>query len=135
MKKILIGGHEQSFRSDLRTLLELDGFHIQETSRPGEALKKVLEEKFDVIVLHLQLDLDNTLSTLAFSAIRMVDRELPVIIVTDNAETLSSIVPVIHEAFKHFQTPVDPKEIVGAVKEAINVKFDSQQISLKGLTS
>jgi two-component system response regulator HydG len=132
MKKILIGGHEQSFRRDLRTLLELDGFHMQEASRPGEALKKVLEEKFDVIVLHLQLDLDSTLSTLAFSAIRMVDRELPVIIVTDNAETLSSIVPVIHEAFKHFQTPVDPKEIVGAIKEAIKVKLDSQQTSLKG---
>ncbi len=132
MKKILIGGHEQSFKNDLRTLLELDGFHMQEASKPGEALKKVLEEKFDVIVLHLQLDLDNTLSTLAFSAIRMVDRELPVIIVTDNAETLSSIVPVIHEAFKHFQTPVDPKEIVGAIKEAIKVKFDSQQTSLKG---
>ncbi|MEE9604326.1 MAG: response regulator [Candidatus Scalindua sp.] len=132
MKKILIGGHEQSFKNDLRTLLELDGFQMQEASKPGEALKKVLEEKFDVIVLHLQLDLDNTLSTLAFSAIRMVDRELPVIVITDNAETLSSIAPVVHEAFKHFHTPVDPKEIVGAIKEAINVKFDSQQTSLKG---
>jgi DNA-binding response OmpR family regulator len=71
MKKILIGGHEQSFRSDLKTLLELDGFHMQEASRPSEALKKVLEENFAVVVLHLQLD--NMLSTLAFSAIRMRD--------------------------------------------------------------
>jgi DNA-binding NtrC family response regulator len=130
MKKILIGGHEQSFRSDLKTLLELDGFHMQEASRPSEALKKVLEENFAVVVLHLQLD--NMLSTLAFSAIRMVDKELPIIVVIDSEESLSSIASVIHEAFKHFQTPVDPKEIVGAIKEAINVKFDSQQISLKG---
>jgi DNA-binding NtrC family response regulator len=130
MKKILVVDLEQSFRSDLRTLLELDGFHMQEASRPTEALKKVLEEKFDVVVLHLQLD--NMLSTLTFSSIRMADRELPIIVVTDNAETLSSIAPVIHDAFKHFQTPVDPKEIVGAIKEAINVKFNSQQTSLKG---
>jgi DNA-binding NtrC family response regulator len=126
MKKILVGSHEQSFRSDLRTLLDLDGFHMQEASRPIKALKKVLEEKFDVVVLHLQLHLDNMISTLAFSAIRMIDRELPVIVVTDNAETLSSMASVIHEAFKHFQTPVNPKEIVGAIKEAVNVKFDSQ---------
>ncbi len=126
MKKILVGSHEQSFRSDLRTLLDLDGFHMQEASRPIKALKKVLEEKFDVVVLHLQLHLDNMISTLAFSAIRMIDRELPVIVVTDNAETLSSMASVIHEAFKHFHTPVDPKEIVGAIKEAVNVKFDSQ---------
>ncbi len=130
MKKILVGSHQQSFRSDLRTLLELDGFHMQEASRPSEALKKVLEDKYDVVVLHLQLD--NVLNTLAFSTIRMVDRELLVIVVTDNAETLSSIAPVFHEAFKHFQIPVDPKEIVGAIREAINVKFDSQQTSLKG---
>ncbi len=130
MKKILVVDLEQSFRSDLRTLLELDGFHMQEASRPTEVLKKVLEEKFDVVVLHLQLD--NMLSTLTFSAIRMADRELPIIVVTDNAETLSSIASVIHDAFKHFQTPVDLKEIVGAIKEAINVKFDSQQTSLKG---
>ncbi len=70
--------------------------------------------------------------TLVFSTIRTIDKELPVIVVTDNAETLSSIASVIHDAFKHFQTPVDPKEIVGAIKEAINVKFDSQQTSLKG---
>ena len=126
MKKILVGSHEQSFRSDLRTLLDLDGFHMQEASRPIKALKKVLEEKFDVVVLHLQLHLDNMISTLAFSAIRMIDRELPVIVVTDNAETLSSMASVIHEAFKHFQAPVNPKEIVGAIKEAVNVKFDSQ---------
>ncbi len=130
MKKILVVDLEQSYRSDLRTLLELDGFHMQEASRPSEAVKKVLEEKFDVVVLHLQLD--NILSTLTFSAIRMADRKLPIIVVTDNAETLSSIAPVIHEAFKHFHTPVDPKEIVGAIKEAIKVKFDSQQTSLKG---
>ena len=126
MKKILVGSHKQAFRSDLRTLLDLDGFHMQEASRPIKALKKVLEEKFDVVVLHLQLHLDNMISTLAFSAIRMIDRELPVIVVTDNAETLSSMASVIHEAFKHFQTPVNPKEIVGAIKEAVNVKFDSQ---------
>ncbi len=130
MKKILVVDLEQSFRSDLRTLLELDGFHMQEASRPSEAVKKVLEEKFDVVVLHLQPD--NMLITLTFSAIRTADRELPIIVVTDNAETLSSIAPVIHDAFKHFQTPVDPKEIVGAIKEAIKVKFDSQQTSLKG---
>ncbi|MFQ5714088.1 MAG: response regulator [Candidatus Scalinduaceae bacterium] len=117
-KKILICDHEDLFRSSLRKSLESDGFSVHDISRASEALKYVLKEKYDAIVLSLQPN--STISTLAFSAIRAVDKELPVIVVADSEESFSSVSSIIHEAFGYFRKPADCGEIKVAINEAIN---------------
>jgi len=117
MTKILICDHEYSFRSSLRRSLESDGFSVHDISSSSEALKYVLKEKFDAIVLNLQPN--NMISTLAFSAIRRIDKELPVIVVTDSEESLSSVSSIIHDAFGYFRKPADCGEIKTAINEAI----------------
>ncbi len=109
MAKVLVCDHEYSFRSSLRKLLESDGFSVHDISRSSEALKYVLKEKFDAIVFNLQPD--NMISSLVFSAIRTIDKELPVIVITDSEESLSSVSSIIHETFRYFRKPVGYKEI------------------------
>jgi DNA-binding NtrC family response regulator len=105
-------------------VLKSKGFYVQEASRPSEAVKYVLKEMFDAIVFNLQSDDMN--GTQIFSAIRAIDCKLPVIVVTDNNEPLSSVSSIIHESFRLFQKPVDCNEIEEAIREAVKVKADNK---------
>ena len=124
MAKVLVCDHEISFRSSLGKLLESDGFSVHDISSSSEALKYVLKEKFDAIVFNLQPD--NMISTLVFSAIRTIDKELPVIVITDSDESLSSVSSIIHETFRYFRKPIGYKEIKAAINETIILKLNNE---------
>ena len=124
MQKILICDPDDLFRCNLRNVLELKGFDVQEASRPSEAVKYVLKEEYGAVVFNLQSDDLNGVQI--FSAIRTIDYKLPVIVVTDNNVALSSVSSIIYESFKLFQKPVDCNEIEEAVREAVQVKANSK---------
>jgi DNA-binding NtrC family response regulator len=118
--KVLICDPDALFRSDLRYVLESKGFVVQEASRSSEAIKSVLKEKFGVVIFNLQSEDLNGVQI--FSAIKMIDYKLPVIIVTEGDVTLSSVSSVIYESFKLIQKPVGYNEIVEAIRDAVQVK-------------
>ncbi len=124
MQKILICDPDELFRCNLRSVLKSKDFYIQEASRPSEAVKYVLKEKFNVIVFSLQSEDMNGIQI--FSAIKAIDYKLPVIVITDSDEPLSSVSSIIHESFRLFQKPVDSKEIKEAIRDAVNVKADNK---------
>jgi len=124
MHNVLICDHEESFRCELRDVLESKGFSVQEVSRPSEAVKYVLKQRFVVVIINLQSDDLNGVQV--FSAIKTIDYKLPVIVVTDSNVALSSVSSIIHESFKLFQKPVDCNEIEEAVREAIQMKANSK---------
>ncbi len=119
MQKILICDPDKLFRWNLGYVLETKGFVVQEASRPSEAVKYVLKEKFDAVVFNMQPEDFNGMQI--FSAIKSIDNKLPIIIVTDGDVALSSVSSIIHESFKLFQKPVDYYEIVMAVRDAVLV--------------
>ena len=120
MEKVLICDPDTLFRSNLKYVLESNGFVVQEASRPSEAVKHVLREGFDAIIFNMQAaDLNGVQ---IFSVLKTIDYKLPVIIVTDHDVTLSSVSSIIHESFRLFQKPVGHKEIVEAVQDAVLVK-------------
>ena len=117
MQNILIYDSEESFRYKLRDALESKGFYVQEVSRPSEAVKYVLMQRFEAVVFCLDsVDMD---SVSLLSAIREIDNKLPVIIVTGSNVSLSSVSSIIHEFFSLFQKPVDCNEIEEAIREAV----------------
>lgn len=120
MAKILIYDHEYLFGSDFKKSLEMDGFSVQETSRLSEVLQYILKEKYDAAILNLQTK--NVDSTQVFSAIKMIDNKLQIIIVADNEEPLSSVSSIIYEAFRYFRKPVDYKEIKDTIHKAVLIK-------------
>ncbi len=120
MQKILICDSDELFRCNLRSVLESNGFYAQEASRPSEAVKYVLKEKFNAIIFSLQSDDMNGIQI--FSAIKAINYKLPVIVVTYSNDPLSSVSSIIHESFRLFQKPVDCNEIEEAIREAVNVK-------------
>ena len=65
-----------------------------------------------------------------FSAIKAIDYKLPVIVVIDSNEPLSSVSSIIHESFRLFQKPVDYNEIEESVREAVSVKAENNDMFL-----
>lgn len=124
MHKILICDSDELFRCSLMNALNTEDFYVQETSKPTEAIKRVLNEMFDALVYSLQSDDINGIQI--FSAIRAVDYKLPVIVITDSNGSLSSVSSIIHESFRLFQKPVDCNEIEEAVREAVRVKANDK---------
>lgn len=124
MQKVLICDPDKLFRSNLRYVLESKDLLVQEASRPSEAVKYILETGFDAVIFNLRSEDLNGMQI--FSAIKTIDYELPVIVVTDSNVTLSSVSSIIHESFKLFQKPVDCNEIEAAVREAVQVKANSK---------
>lgn len=124
MEKVLICDPDKLFRWNLRYVLESKGFDVQEASRPSEAVKYVLKHGFDVVVFNLQQEDLNGVQI--FSAIKMIDYKLPVIVITDDNMTLSSVASIIHDSFKLFQKPINYYEIEEAVREAVQVKENSK---------
>ena len=120
MKNILICDHEQLFRSSLKKTFEREGFSVYETSRFVEVIKYVLNEKFHVIVFNFNAN--NIESIQTFEAIRMIDKDIPVIIIAERGELSSSLSFVINDAFRFFMKPVVCEEIKCAVYEAIRAK-------------
>ena len=120
MKNILICDYEQLFRSSLKRTFEREGFSVYDTSRSAEAIKCVLNENIHVIVFNF--DSNNMESIQTFHAIRMVDKNLPVIIIAEKNESSSSLSFVINHAFRFFMKPVVFDEIKVAVYEAIRAK-------------
>jgi len=116
MQEILVCDPDKLFRWNLGYVLESKGFVVQEASRPSEAVKYVLNEKFAAVVFNMQPE--DLKGVQIFSAIKTIDNKLPVIIVTDGDVTLSSVSSIIHESFKLFQKPVSYVDIVAAVREA-----------------
>ncbi len=123
MQKILICDPDKLFRLNLRYVLESNGFVVQEVSRPSEAVKYVLKEEFDAVVFNMQPEDLNGVQI--FSAIKTIDNKLPIIIVTDGDVTLASVSSIIHKSFRLFQKPVGYNEIEEAVREATQMKVDS----------
>lgn len=120
MKNILICENEQLFANHLKEFLESNGFFVLTTEGPSEAVKNVLKKEFDAIVLNLKSNYID--STQAFYAIRMINNKIPVIVIADNNEPLSSASSIIHEAFRYFSKPVSVEEIKEAINEAIHEK-------------
>ncbi len=120
MQKILICDPDRLFRLNIRYVLESNGFVVQEAARSSEAVKHVLKEEFDAIVFNVQPE--NINGVQIFSAIKTINNNLPIIVVTDGDVTLSSVSSIIHESFKLFQKPLAYNEIVEAVRDAVQVK-------------
>ncbi|MDR4499269.1 MAG: response regulator [Candidatus Scalindua sp.] len=119
MKKILICDHEQLFNNSLKKTFERQGFSVYYTSRLAEVIKHVLNDKFHVIVMNF--DANNMDNIQTFHAIKMIDKDLPVIIIAERSESSSSLSFVINHAFRFFMKPVVFEEIKVSVYDAMSL--------------
>jgi DNA-binding NtrC family response regulator len=125
MQNVLICDPEESFRNKLRDALESKGFHVQEASKPSEAVKYLLNHRFGVVAFCLESE-DMDCVQILVAIIRDMNYKLPFIVVSGREVPLSSVSFIIRDSFRLFQKPVDCDEIVEAIHDAVMINANSR---------
>ena len=112
--KILIIDDELSVRRLVRRLLERAGFAVVEASDGSGASAMVRQERPDLVLLDMHmLRLDGIA---ALEEIRMVDRSIPIIMLTADNDDKRVQLALDNGASEFLAKPFDPEKLVAAVK-------------------
>jgi len=121
--KILIIEDDPRFRQALNIRLHSDGYETAFASDALEAMTAALQSKPDLIILDLGLPAGNGLAVLEHIKHNASLSPIPVIIVT--GWELHEASPAALGACGYFQKPVDPEELLAAIRKALEGTHDS----------
>jgi CheY-like chemotaxis protein len=117
MKKILVVDDNESEREGLCLLLERFGFKADGAADGVEALQKIEQKKFDLLLVDIWMPRMNGLELLT----RLPENSGPkalVITADDTAETL--LQPLREKAYLFIAKPFDPKEFIALVRSTLD---------------
>lgn len=122
MKRILIADDHTVVRKGLRQILAEEFFdaHIEEVPDADELIKKVIKEKWDVVISDLTMPGKSGLE--ALSEIKQIFPELPVLILSIHPEEQYAIRALKAGAAGYLSKDTAPDELVNAVHRVLQGK-------------
>ena len=120
MEKILIVDDEAFIRENLERILGDDGYRAQSTDCPDEAVKIVSEEEISLVLLDLNLGNRSGLDVLR--AIKEVDPDILVIIITGYGTVESAVEAIKIGAYDYIKKPFKADAIHLIVKLALETQ-------------
>ncbi|RMF32172.1 MAG: DNA-binding response regulator [Chloroflexi bacterium] len=114
---ILVVDDEQTTASTLRRTFELLGYRVREARSGEEALLRLREESFDLVLLDLRMPGLGGLEVLREA--RHLAPNTPFVILTAHASLESAILALRRGACDYLQKPCDLDEIVQAVRRGL----------------
>lgn len=122
---LLIVDDEPHIRSALSRALGLMGYHVEEASTGQEALERLQQAVYDLMVLDLHLPGIGGLEVMTRA--RQLYPELLIVILTGYASLESAIAAVKSEAIDYLQKPARVQEIVQTVTRSLEKRADRIQ--------
>lgn len=120
MEKILIVDDEAFIRENLERILSEDGYRPASTDSPDEAIRIVAEEEIGLVLLDLNLGSSSGLDVLR--AMREIDPELLVIIITGYGTVESAVEALKIGAYDYIKKPFKADAIHLIVKLALETQ-------------
>ncbi|MCK4308980.1 MAG: sigma-54-dependent Fis family transcriptional regulator, partial [Candidatus Atribacteria bacterium] len=117
MRKILVVDDEQNIRRMLTRVLSPEGFIVQEAVNGLEALKRLQEENYSLVLLDLRMPVLNGIDTL--KKIREYDINLPVIMMSAYGSIPEAVEAMKLGALDYLIKPFDIDELKIIVNRAI----------------
>lgn len=115
--KILLVDDEIEFTSTLSERLELRGYDAK-TAEDGESgIGRIMAEEFDIVVLDLMMPGLSGLETL--KQIKVINSELPVILLTGHGSTKEGMEGMRLGAFDYLMKPLDIDELIKKITMAV----------------
>ncbi len=115
-KKILIIEDEKDIQDLLQHYLKREGYEVQGVKDGDAGLRKLGQEKFDLILLDLMLPQMDGLEICRRLRSQLPTAEIPVIMITAKAEEADRIVGLEIGADDYITKPFSPREVVARVK-------------------
>lgn len=117
MRKILVIDDEQNIRRMLTRVLSPEGFIVKEAVNGLEALKKLREENYSLVLLDLRMPVLNGIDTL--KKIREYDINLPIIMMSAYGSIPEAVEAMRLGALDYLIKPFDIEELKIIIKRAI----------------
>ena len=118
--KVLIVDDEQSMAQFLAIVLRKEGYDVATVNNGRDALEKVKNDAFDVVITDIKMPGMNGIQVL--EGVKQIDATLPVIIMTAYASQQSAIDAVNHGAFQYLIKNAKNDEIKLVVRNAIEMR-------------
>jgi len=117
MSAVLIVDDERSMGIVLSTFLKRKGVQVAEASGFSEALKKIQQERYDVVITDLKMDDGGGVDVLR--AVKRLTPATPVIILTGYATIPSAVETMKLGAFDYLTKPFEPDELLLRIHKAL----------------
>lgn len=117
MSKILVADDEANIRLLFEELLSAEGYQVITVGSGREALRKLLKEKYDLLITDIKMPDINGLELL--ERIRELGQGLPVIICTSFKHLQEDYTVASCQVFDYITKPVNLEALKSKVKEAL----------------
>lgn len=116
-KNILVADDDKFFRDLLRGVLQKEGYSVQTVESGVSAIRKILKEKFQVLILDIYMAGIDGFETI--SILKRIDSHLPIIVITGNNSLQVEKKIRTKGIFYYLVKPFDMKEMKEVVKLAL----------------
>ncbi|AJY70353.1 hypothetical protein RW64_12565 [Geobacter sulfurreducens] len=114
---VLVVDDEAIIREGLRRILEKEGYHV-ETSASGQiALERLQDENYGLVITDLKMPGMSGMEVL--KAIKVLQPEVPVIIITGFSTVDTAVEAMKNGAFDYIAKPFTPDQITEKVRKAL----------------
>jgi DNA-binding NtrC family response regulator len=118
--RVLVVDDEAVVRQGIQRILEQEGFSVETSSSGYAALQRIQQEEFDLVITDLRMPGMSGVEVL--KTVRILQPEVPVIIITGYAAVDSAVEVMKHGAFDYIAKPFTPELITDKVRKAIAQK-------------
>jgi len=115
-KKILIIEDEKDIQDLLQLYLKREGYEVEGVKDGDAGLRKLAQEKFDLVLLDLMLPQVDGLEICRNLRSRPQTSEIPIIMITAKAEESDRIVGLEMGADDYITKPFSPREVLARVR-------------------
>ena len=118
---ILVVDDELGVRESLRMILKFR-YEVYIAADGGEAIKRIKEQKFDLITLDLNMPKLSGIETLR--EIRKIDPEIPIIIITGYGTEEDEKEAFLYGVKAFISKPFNTSKIIAAIDEILGKRMD-----------
>ena len=123
--KVLLVDDEKEFIQTLAERLEVRDFSVQTAFDGDEALLKINEQDFDVVVLDVLMPGKDGIETLR--EIKSITPLVNVIMLTGHATVETAIEGMKAGAYDYLMKPTDTNDLVGKITKAYDIKAEHEE--------
>jgi len=120
--KVLLVDDEKEFIETLAERLEVRDFNVETAFDGNEAVSKIKEQDFDVVVLDVLMPGMNGIETLR--EIKSIKPLVSVIMLTGHATVETAIDGMKAGAYDYLMKPTDTNDLVSKIAKAYNLKAE-----------
>lgn len=118
MAKILIVDDETAIRNTFRDILEFEKYTVEESADGLDALVKLKQDKFDVIIMDIKMPKMDGME--ALERIQLLSPDTPVIMISGHADINTAVEAVKKGAFDFVSKPLDLNRMLITVRNAMD---------------